>query len=134
MPETLEGVRDLDDRYGRKPNSKPRWLWPAIATVGISAGIAWAAWAAWSETPVFQAEVFAYDVIDDQNIAISLDVYRDEAIALTCTVYAQAHDKMIVGQKSVAIPAENKEHTRVKVDVKTERRAVTGRLESCKPS
>lgn len=107
-------------------------MWPLIAAIGVSVGIAWAAWSAWYETPSFQAEVFAYDVIDDQNISISLDVYRDEPIALKCTVYAQSQDKAIVGQKTIDVAASADDHVRVKVELLTERRAVTGRLESCK--
>lgn len=97
-------MTDLADRYGRHRRARPRWFWPVIATVGIAMGIAWAAWASFTDVPPYQAEVHSYDVRSDQSIRVDLDVYRDEPIALTCAVYAQAQDKTTVGEKSSRSP------------------------------
>jgi len=131
VPETLDGVTDLDDRYGRHRRTRPRWFWPVVASIGIAVGVAWAAWAAFSDVPVHQAEVFGYEVVDDRTTTVQLDVYRDEPVALRCTVYAQAQDKSVVGEKSVDLPESGDEHVRVSIEIRTERRAVTGRLEAC---
>ncbi len=127
----MDGVTDLDARYGRHRRPAPKWLWPVVATIGISLGVAWAAWAAWSDVPEFQARVHSYEVVDDQTTKVDLEVFRDEPVALTCRVFAQAEDKATVGEKSVDIPASDRSPVRVVAQIRTERRAVTARLDSC---
>ena len=127
-------MTDLDARYGRRSGGRPAWFWPVFAAIGVSIGIAWAAWSAWSDVPSFQAKVFAYEVVDERTTTVSLDVYRDESIALDCHVYAQAEDKSIVGETSIDGPASGTLDLRVTTEITTERRAVTARLRDCKPA
>lgn len=124
-------VTDLDARYGRHRRSTPRWWWPVVAGIGITLGVAWAAWAAWSDVPVHQARVHSYEVIDENTTKVDLEIFRDQPVALTCRVYAQSEDKMIVGEKTVEIPASDDEQVRVVTEILTQRRAVTGVLDSC---
>lgn len=127
----MDPVTDLDARYGRHRRSTPRWLWPLVATIGVTLGIAWAAWASWSDVPVHQARVHSYEVIDENTTKVDLEIFRDEPVALTCRVFAQAEDKMIVGEKTVEVPASDDPQIRVVTEIITERRAVTGVLDSC---
>ncbi len=120
-------MSDLDARYGRR--ERPRWFWPIIALIGCSIGVAFAAWVAFQDKPV-SARVWAYDVKDDQHVTITLDVVTPDPVGVRCTVYAQAHDHGIVGEKSVDVPAGQGER-RIAIDVETERRAVTGVLRTC---
>ncbi len=129
----MDLVTDLESRYGRHRRSTPRWLWPVVASIGVTAGVAWAAWAAWSDVPVHQARVHSYDVVDDRTTMVDLEIFRDEPVALRCRVYAQSQDKAIVGEKTVDVPASDESPTRVVVDIITERRAVTGVLDACEP-
>lgn len=129
----MDVVTDLDARYGRHRRQTPRWLWPVIATIGISIGVAWAAWASWSDVDPFQARVHSFEAIDEQAIKVDLEVFRDEPIALTCRVYAQAHDKAVVGEKSIEVPASSDPEVRIVEQIRTERRAVTVVLDSCQP-
>ena len=130
-PETLGGVTDLSDRYGTR--GRPRWLWHVVAAVGVAIGVLAAAWVAFQPRPV-SAQLYAYDVVDDHHVAITLTVHRPEPVAVRCTVYAQAHDHSIVGEKTVTVPADDRKNTRVQISLETERRAVTGVLRMCQSS
>lgn len=121
-------MTDLSDRYGTR--GRPRWLWPVVAVVGVSIGVLAAAWVAFQPRPV-TAQVYGYEVLDDHHVAVTLTVHRPEPIAVRCTVYAQAHDHSNVGEKTVAVPAGERENTRVRISLETERRAVTGVLRRC---
>lgn len=127
-------MTDLDSRYGRHRRPRPRWFWPVFATIGIGIGVAWAAWTAWSDVPGYQAEVHSYNVVDDHLTTVDLDVYRDGPMTLSCTVYVQAHDKSVVGEKTITVPPGESDDVRVRFEIRTERRAVTGRLDSCEPA
>lgn len=121
-------MTDLGARYGT--SNRPRWFWPLIAAVGITIGIAFAAWVGFQDKPI-TARVWGYDVVDDHKVTVKLDVVRPNPLDIECTVYAQAADHSIVGEKTVELPAIDEEETRVEVDIETERRAVTGVLRTC---
>jgi hypothetical protein len=121
-------VTDLSDRYGT--SGRPRWLWPAIAAVGVLIGIVWAAWVGFQPKPV-SAQLYGYEVVDDHTVNITLNVHRPDPLAVECTVYAQAADHSIVGEKTVTVPADDREDARVRISLETERRAVTGVLRTC---
>jgi hypothetical protein len=124
-------VTDLQARYGTR--RRPRWLWPVVAAVGVVLGIVWASWVAFQPTPV-SAQLYGYDVVDDHHVNITLNVHRPEPLAVTCTVYAQAEDHSTVGEKTVTVPADDREDARVRISLETERRAVTGVLRTCQSS
>lgn len=121
-------MTDLSDRYGT--SGRPRWLWPAIAAVGVLIGIVWAAWVGFQPKPV-SAQLYGYEVVDDHTVNITLNVHRPDPLAVRCTVYAQAADHSIVGEKTVTVPADDREDARVRISLETERRAVTGVLRTC---
>ncbi len=121
-------MTDLGARYGT--SSRPRWFWPLIAAVGITIGIAFAAWVGFQDKPI-TARVWGYDVVDDHKVTVKLDVVRPDPLDVECTVYAQAADHSIVGEKTVELPAIDDEEIRIEIGVETERRAVTGVLRTC---
>ncbi|MBC7633461.1 DUF4307 domain-containing protein [Aeromicrobium sp.] len=123
-------MTDLSTRYGTR--RRPTWFWPAIASVGIVVGIAFAAWVGFQDKPV-TSRLWAYDIVDDHRVTIKLDVIRPDPLAVQCTVYAQAENHAIVGEKTVDVPASASEKMRITIDVQTERRAVTGVLRTCAP-
>lgn len=95
--------------------------------------IAWAAWTAFQPRPV-RAVLWGYEVQSDHRVKVMLDVYRPEPQAVRCTVYAQAEDHTVVGQRILAISPGSAEKTRVNAVIITERRAVNGVLQDCQPS
>ena len=121
-------MTDLGARYGTR--NRPRWFWPMIAAVGITIGIAFAAWVGFQDKPI-TARVYGYDVVDDHSVTVKLDVVRPKPLDVQCTVYAQAADHSVVGEKTVDLPASEQEEQRISIDVETERRAVTGVLRTC---
>lgn len=121
-------MTDLGARYGT--SNRPRWFWPLIAAIGITIGIVFAAWVGFQDKPI-TARVWGYDVVDDHKITVKLDVVRPDPLDIECTVYAQAADHSIVGEKTVELPAIDEEEIRIEVDIETERRAVTGVLRTC---
>ena len=125
----LEGS-DLDARYGRR--TPRRWIWPVIATVGVAAAVAWAAWVAFQPRPV-HGVLWAYEVLGEHHVQVTLDLHRPEPLAVTCTVYAQAQDHSVVGERTITVPPVAKENTRVRTVITTERRAVNGVLRGCRP-
>ncbi|KAA1400298.1 DUF4307 domain-containing protein [Aeromicrobium ginsengisoli] len=126
----MAGVTDLSSRYGTR--TRPRWFWPAIAAIGIAIGISFAAWVGFQDEPV-KGRLWGYDVKSDHLVTLKVDVIRPDPLAVRCTVYAQAADHSIVGEKTVDVSAGTAEKTRVTIDVQTERRAVTGVLKTCEP-
>ncbi len=121
-------MTDLGARYGTR--NRPGWFWPLIAAIGITIGIVFAAWVGFQDKPV-TARVWGYDVVDDHLITVSLDVVRPDPLDVQCTVYAQAADHSVVGEKTVQLHASQQEQTRISIDIETERRAVTGVLRTC---
>ncbi len=121
-------MTDLADRYGTR--TSPPWLWWAVAAVGMGLGVAWAAWIA-LQPQAANTDVYAYDVVSDSEIVLTLEIVRDEPAALTCSVYAQAEDHSIVGEKTVDIPSSDQRIVRPEVSLTTTERAVTGVIRSC---
>ncbi|QGG42280.1 DUF4307 domain-containing protein [Aeromicrobium yanjiei] len=124
----MAGVTDLSSRYAT--TKRPRWFWPAVAAVGITIGVAFAAWVGFQKDPV-TARLWAYDVVNDSSVVVTLDVVRPDPVAVQCTVYAQAEDHSIVGEKTIDLPASDKEEMRVTAEIETERPAVNGVLRTC---
>lgn len=121
-------MTDLRERYGRR--TRPRWLWLTVAGVGIALGVAWAAWVGFQH-PGVNAELRSYDVIADDRVEVTVEVYRPDPVAVRCTVYAQAADYSVVGEKSRDLPAGGGELSEVTVTVETSRPAVNGVLRGC---
>jgi hypothetical protein len=103
-----------------------------IAVVGIAAAVAWAAWVAFQPRPV-HGVLWAYEVLDDHRVQVTLDLHRPKPLAVECTVFAQAQDHSVVGERTFAVQPGTKENTRVKTMITTERRAVNGVLRGCRP-
>jgi len=102
-----------------------------VAVIGIVAAVAWAAWAAFQPRPV-HGVLWGYTVLDDHRVQVTLDIHRAEPVAVECTVFAQAMDHSVVGERTILVPRGTPEDTRVKAVITTERRAVNGVLRGCR--
>ena len=122
-------MSDLDARYGKR---RPRWVLTVCAVLGIAAGVTYAAWVAFQPRPV-NGVLWGYEVLSDHRVQVTLDIYRPDPLAVECTVFAQAQDHSVVGERTITVPAGTKENTRVKTTITTERRAVNGVLRGCRP-
>ena len=122
-------MSDLAARYGT--GGSRRWLWPVVAVLGIGAGVAFAAWVAFQPRPV-HGILWGYEVLDEHHVRVTLELYRPDPLAVECTVFAQAADQSVVGERAITVPPSAKKKTRVATVIKTERRAVNGVLRGCR--
>ncbi len=121
-------MTDLSTRYGTR--TRRPWILPVAAGIAIIAAIAWVVWVATADKP-FQARVYGYDVINEHTTAVKLDIHRPKPLGLECTVYAQADDHSIVGERTLKIPSSAKVTIHLTTEITTERKAVTGVLKGC---
>jgi hypothetical protein len=124
-------MADLDARYGRR--TPRRWIWPAVAVLGITAAVAWAAWVAFQPRPV-HGVLWGYEVLGEHRVRVTLELFRPDPLAVQCTVFAQAQDHSVVGERTITVPPAATDKTRVTTTITTERRAVNGVLRGCRPS
>ncbi len=121
-------MTDLSTRYGTRPRRS--WLLPVAATAAIAIAIAWVIWVATADKP-FQARVYGYEVVNAHVTTVRLDIHRPKPVGLECTVYAQAEDHSIVGERTIKIAPSVKTTIRTNTRIVTERLAVTGILKGC---
>lgn len=121
-------MTDLSTRYGT--HTRRPWIFPLAAAVAIAVAVGWVIWVATTDKP-FQARVYGYEVTGEHSTTVKLDIHRPKPLNLECTVYAQADDHSIVGERTLKIPASPKVTIRLSTSIVTERRAVTGVLKGC---
>ena len=122
-------MSDLDARYGKR---RPRWILTVCAVLGIAAGVAYAAWVAFQPRPV-HGVLWGYEVLGEHRVQVTLDIHRPKPLAVECTVFAQAQDHSVVGERTITVAPGTTKNTRVRTTVTTERRAVNGVLRGCRP-
>ncbi|MFY0407986.1 DUF4307 domain-containing protein [Solicola sp. PLA-1-18] len=131
MPASTSSPDLVGERYGRTGRS--RTFWYVFSAVAILLGVAWAWYAASAQSqPDVAAQVYGYEVVSDTSTQVELQVERSEGAAAVCEVYAIAQDHSIVGERTVDLPAGEPGSTRVSADIRTERRAVTGTIRTCR--
>lgn len=121
-------MTDLSTRYGTR--TRRPWTLPVAAVIAILIAVGWVIWVATADKP-FQARVYGYEVNGEHSTSVRLDIHRPKPLKLECTVYAQADDHSIVGERTLTIPASTKQTIRLTAAITTERRAVTGVLKGC---
>lgn len=133
----MYGVSDSSaaERLRRRypPSRVPRRAWiPFAVALGLIGG-AWLIWTAWvGAHPPVVGQVTAFTVVSDNQVDVSLTVQRtNPSQPVTCTVIAQAISYETVGQLPVAVAPSENELERVKVSMRTFKRATSASLESC---
>ena len=121
-------MTDLSTRYGTR--ARRPWILPLMGGIAILAAVGWVIWVATADKP-FQARLYGYEVTSDHSTTVKLDIHRPKPVGLECTVYAQAQDHSIVGERTLTIPASARVTIRTSTKIVTERRAVTGILKGC---
>lgn len=121
----------LASRYGTRRQSMRPWVKYTLIGVGLAALVGWSAWAGFSQgqKPV-SWELRSYTVTSPKTVDIAIDLYREGGRAAECSVYAQAHDHTIVGERVVEVP-EGAEQLLVTTSVNTQREAVNGVVRNC---
>jgi hypothetical protein len=121
----------LEERYG-KPPAWSRLIAVVIAALLVTAGVAWVIWAGLAHSsPPVSAQLRTYEVRNAHATDVTLVIERSDGDAVVCRVYAQSENRTIVGERTIDVPAGDPGTTTVEATIETERRAVSGALESC---
>ena len=121
----------MPERYG-PPHRGRRLVVVAVTALLAAAGLAWLLWAATVQsTPDVDAGVTGFEVVSDARTDVTLEVQRRVAGAVRCTVYAQAPDTSIVGERGILLEAADPGTVSATVSIATERRATSATLREC---
>lgn len=121
----------LDDRYGRAPSTRRRWVMGIVAAVlaVLIAGFAWMVITATFDDVT--ATDTGYEIIDDAAIVVKFQFTAPRGSAVACALEAQDEDHGIVGWKIVEFEASQL-HTRgFRETIPTVAGAATGLVKSC---
>ena len=115
------------------PPRVPRPVLVAVVAVGAAVGLAWLIWSAsFHSTPPVSAQVSAYTVLSDTEIAFTLTVDRpDPSRPVVCRVLAQAKDFSPVGELQVRVPGTSAQVVNLRETLVTLRPAVTATAKGC---
>ncbi len=124
--------QSLAERYGT--TSRIRRVTWIVAITALAVGfLAWLVWAALAQgSPGFGAALRSYDVVSNHRVRVLVTVHRAAGTSLVCTVTAQAVDHAIVGEEQVAIQAGPEGDFTVPMSLRTDRRATTATVSSCR--
>ncbi len=120
----------LERRYGAARTR--RWPVVAVASVLTVVALAWITWVVIDQDRPIAYQLNGYDVVSDNQTVVTLELNRDDGAAVECEIYAQSDDHVIVGERVVTVPSGEPGTIRLKEPIKTERRAVTGVLRTCR--
>ena len=121
----------LEERYGKPPRWS-RLIAVVVVALLVTAGVAWVIWAGLAHSnPPVSAQLQSYEVRNPHATDITLAVERRDGDAVECLVYAQSENRTIVGERTIVVPAGDPGTTTVEATIETERRAVSGALQSC---
>jgi hypothetical protein len=122
----------MPERYGPPPRRGRRLVLIAVTALVAAGGLAWLLWAATLQsTPDVAAGVTGFDVVSDSRTDVTLEVERRVAGAVRCTVYAQAPDTSIVGEREALLDAAEPGTISATVSIATERRATSATVREC---
>jgi hypothetical protein len=119
-------------RYGARTPQHRRRVIVAIAMLGVAA-LVLLAWIAWENSnPSVRGSLATYDVVSTHEVQVVLAIERDTGATVTCFVQAQASDHGVVGEQTLTIPSGSAGSVRFVATLKTERRATSVTVSSCR--
>lgn len=121
----------LEERYGKPPRWS-RLIAVVVVALLATAGVTWVIWAGLAHSsPPVSAQLRTYEVRTAHETDVTLVIERSDGDAVRCAVYAQSENRTIVGERTIVVPAGDPGTTTVEATIETERRAVSGALQSC---
>ncbi|OBB12445.1 hypothetical protein A5761_22090 [Mycolicibacterium setense] len=122
-------------RYGSRQMSRRTRRWITFALVGlvVVAGVILAIVAFQRlGTGEVKGELSAYELIDDQTVAVTIGVTRpDPSMPVVCIVRARSIDGSETGRREVLIGPSDQNVVQVTAEVKSSRRPVIGDVYGC---
>ena len=117
---------DLTERYGATSPARRR---VAVALIVLAVAVL-AGWLVWTTlfhaTPAVDAELVAYDVVEENRATAVVSVSLEEGVVASCTLRAIADDHATVGELAFE-PVDGRND----VTIRTERLATTVTLLGC---
>ena len=133
-PEPSGTVRrqTLEERYGVESPTRRRTKQVVVAAVALAL-LGWLGWAAWehSQSDV-TGELKTFEVIDEHEVRVAVELTRHDGQAIVCDVVAQADDHTTVGEGTVTAPAGPSSHLTVTASVRTDREATSATVSNCR--
>jgi len=128
-----EGVagQTLDERYGRRAGSRTLGMRVAVGAV-VAVLLGYLMWTAWFHSqPTLSGKLRTYDVISPHEVRVTLDVFRPDGVAATCTLRAQASDHSVVGEDEVLVAAGEPGTSSLTTVLRTDREATSISVVDC---
>lgn len=123
----------MAERYGAPPPARRRRraLWLTAGSLGLL-GIAMLVWISIEFfEPEATSEQVGFDVVDDRQVQVILDISKPNEETATCTLEALNEGYGQVGITDVTVGPQDERTTRVTVDIATTELATTGVIREC---
>jgi hypothetical protein len=123
----------LDDRYGRKRNSKrDRITVFTIAGVFLAAFLVWAVSISLTNASQASSRDISYEILSNTSAQVVFEVSRDPGDAVICSIQALNESFAVVGYKELEIAPSRARSTVISADLLTTEKAVSGLVDSCR--
>ncbi|WP_147918164.1 DUF4307 domain-containing protein [Ruania zhangjianzhongii] len=123
----------MAERYGSRPpvRRRKRALWLTAGSLG-TIGIATLVWISVQFfDPDATSEQVGFDVVDDTQVQVIVDVSKPNEATATCTLEALNEGYGQVGITDITIGPQDQRTTRLTVDIATTELATTGVVREC---
>jgi hypothetical protein len=121
---------DLDARYGRRPSSRKPLL--ALVVLLAVAGLGWLAWVAVEHSrPPVTSRLVSFEVRSATETAAAVEVERRDHEPASCRLQAKSAAFAVVGETTVAVPADAPLRHTIEVTLSTQRKATSITLVGC---
>ncbi|MEZ3159660.1 DUF4307 domain-containing protein [Microbacterium sp. BWT-B31] len=121
----------LDERYGRTPSARTRWIVGIVIAVAVLAGSG-VAWATWSNAAnSVSATTTTFRVDGGRAVVVTYQATAPVGRAFACVIEAQDEEHGIVGWKVVEHEASDEHIQAFSESVPTVAQATTGLVNSC---
>ena len=123
---------DARGAVGVESPTRRRTKQVVVAAVALAL-LGWLGWAAWehSQSDV-TGELKTFEVIDEHEVRVGVELTRHDGQAIVCDVVAQADDHTTVGEGTVTAPAGPSSHLTATGSVRTDREATSATVSNCR--
>ena len=118
-------------RYGAPAAPWRRRALLVVGLVAAAVALAWLVWASLAAASRATADTQGYEVVDDATVLVTFSVVKGADDRVACTVEALSAGSAQVGLAVVDVGPEDGATSVHTVTLRTQERAVTGRVREC---